>query len=305
MILGLCWPTDGPDGRLDANLLARIRGELPISHLRINLDHRNEHAGELVDQVRAVGLEPLPILDLDYAALKSGPQDGDEFAEALWPYIEFSVRAVETHRLETVEVLNEPNTLHGLPPELYARVANAVGDQLKRHGFQTRVVLAGDMLKASRWGPTPTGWWSDARAGLQSDLYEAVAIHPFRNPGSPDIASWRFLFSRSREFRWIAREALKPLWVTETGWNLSDRGFTEDQQAQYLVRELDLCKEAGAEAVLIYAYVSPRGTGFGLFDSEDWRARPAVQAIGAWSQQVTGSAPPARAATPTPRSMER
>jgi len=278
MRTGLCWPTPGPDGAVERGLLARIRDELPLDVIRVNLDHRNPRVAEIIGEIREHGFEPLAILDLDYDALKSWPAD-DRFGPLLWPYLEFCIDTVTRFGLREVEVLNEPDILHKLDPGLYGAVCNAVGSELKRRALDVTVIAAADMLTAHRKGSRRREWWGEARTWLRPDLYDAVAVHPYRNPGPPDAA--RPFGTRKNEFDWIRYVAQKPVYVTETGWNL--RETSEADHAAYLARELDWCRKGGAVLTALYAHVgTPNGDDWGLFDGRDWRPRPAVQAVRQW-----------------------
>ena len=295
MRVGLCYPTPGPDIYLDEPFLAMVREHLPVDLIRINLDYRNPPAGEMVLGIRNHGFEALPVLDLDYDELASWPQDDKGFGEAAWPYIERCVSIANLLELAEVEILNEPHVLHRLSPDRYAKLLNAVGHEFRVCGLPTRIIAAADMLKPHRRGPKKDDWWSKARAGLQSHLYDAVAVHPYRNPGHPDDA--KPFGSRAKEFTWIREQAGgRPIYVTEVGWNLNET--SGPAAAAYLTRELDLCAiQPGVEVVCIYAHVGvpgQQGGDWGLFDGGDWTPRPAVAAIRDWLERRTGQPPNGR-----------
>lgn len=274
------YPTPGPDGAIDAAFLAHLRQIWPeLRHLRINADCRNSQVDALVVAVQDAGFEPLVILDLDYDRLlrPRGVAIGTEWnwlPVELEPWLDFAEGLVRRHGLAWVEVLNEPWIMHAWPPALYAHVANAVALRLRETGVQ--IAVAGEMWIPDRKGPKYHTWWEVARRGLVDDLYDAVAVHPYREPAVPERT--RYHDRRAEHQRQIEATMGKPILVTEVGWNLSS-GIDEQQQADYLWREATIWRSVGVMGVWIYAHVSPQGQGFGLFDSEDWRARPAVAAL--------------------------
>lgn len=289
MRVGIVYPTPGSVGMVDVAFLQHLRGETKCEWLRVNLDWRNPLADALINRCHDAGCHVLPILDLDYAALRRPMSDAD-LADHLRPYLLFCIRVCSAYHFEAVEVLNEPHTMGKLSEETYARVVNAVGQELRTVAPRTQILVAAEVLKPDRRGPPPYDdkeWdWGKLRAGLVPHLWDAAAIHPYRNPAPPSRTRYG---TRAGEYERIARAVgfnpagqPRPLWVTEVGWDLRD-GVDEATQAAYVAEELQIDADLGVEAVFLYAHVSPRGQGFGLFDGEDWRPRPAARVLQAWA----------------------
>lgn len=279
MIVGLVWPTPGAEAvPPEPEPLARTIAATAITHLRVNLDHRNPQADAIVARVRDAGVELLPILDLDYAAPN------------LPAYADFSERMVATYGFPIVEPLNEPRILGKMPAGVFGEIATVVGRRLAPYRPLTRLALAADMIEPHRQGPfikrrhrvidgrlRYVSYIAEAR--IPFSLYDVAAIHPYREPGAPAVCRYGH---RQHEYEAYADECGDlPLIVTEVGWNLAE--VDEALQARYLFDELVLNEQCGIEAVYIYSMVSEMTTGMGVM-REDWTPRPAAEAIRRFQQ---------------------
>jgi hypothetical protein len=251
MIVGLCYPSPGPDGNVDPAFLEVLK-TTGITHVRCDLHLANPNVGAIIDKVRAAGLGILPIIE--YVPTAS-PQQLADFADQI----------VTDHALDAIEVLNEPSRV--MTPQQYHDILEAIGTRVKG---KTRVLAAGEFLIADRKGPRLKDWF--AQANLDPEWYDAVAIHPYREPGTPWATRYA---SRSAEYQvWRCQVPPgKPLIVTEVGWHLP--GVNEEQQGVYIFEELSIDRALGVEAVFIYTNIADPAWDFGVFRT-DWSPRPAA-----------------------------
>jgi hypothetical protein len=269
MIVGICWPTPGPQGSMDPGFLKKL-ARTRATHLRVDLDYRNPNAAAIVEQAREAGFEVLPVLDLDYDHVE------------LQPYLDFCQQIVEAHRFPAVEILNEPRILHGWSPDKYAQVFTAASERIRQ---LTRVVIAGDFLKADRNGPNIDSWFS--RVKVPEDSFDAVAIHTYRNPGRPSAT--KNGTRRKEHGVWQRQARGKPMIVTEVGWQPT-RGMDEHQMGDCIIEELLINEALGIEATYVYAHMQDPSRDFGLFRT-DQTPRPAAFRI-AQFQGLHGAVPP-------------
>lgn len=280
MIAGLVYPVPYPETDTpDVAFLRLARETTGLTHLRFNLDYRNPHADRMVDGVQEASWQPWPILDGPMPAWRgSSPH---QWPDLIRPYVLFAIRACTAWRFPYVELLNEPRTLGGLRPEFYAALVNATSQELRTYAPETHIVVAGEMIRADRQGPkrdAKTWWWPFLRA-VNPQMFDGVAIHPYRNPGSPQATRDH---SRQHEHAWYQKQSRMlsndtEVHGTEVGYDLRD-GVDEFRQAAYLVEELTVQERVGMSSCFLYAHQGP----FGLF-REDQSPRPAAHAIHAWA----------------------
>jgi hypothetical protein len=266
------WPR-GPEDYPDPDLLAYVQVETGATHLRFDLDYRRSDPDRVVEAVRVAGFTPLPILNFPY----------DHTADVdLARYGEFCQVAVQVCALDEVEVLNEPRIMGGMDGTTYGTFAVQACRALRAAVRPVSIVLAGDYLQPDRKGPKILpGWFEDVRAVVDDRLYDVVALHTYREPAAPDTTRYP---SRADEYASMRRPLPEgcPVQVTEVGWNLW--GVTQEDQATYLRRELEINRELAIGATYIYAPVPGNPDGdFGLFN-HDWTPRPSALAIRAFQE---------------------
>jgi hypothetical protein len=265
MDVGICWPSDGATAQplFDVLVLDVLKESTGATHLRINLDHRRgvQECAMHVEHIRTTGWEVLPILDFDY----KNPSVGS--------YSEFCEEIVKECGFETVELGNEPHTLHKMDPSRYADIFKAgaagVGDSM----MSTEILIACEPTK-------PPGervdFFDKARRQVPVELYDGLAIHPYRNPMGPSFSRFGSRIAEAGYYR--AQAPGKSIHVTEVGWDLKN-GVNEQSQADYTYQELRTWKELGAESVYIYAFMDGGpGYKFGILD-ENRQPRPVAAAI--------------------------
>jgi hypothetical protein len=274
MIVGLVWPL-GPQDYPDPDLLAMVRTETGATHLRFDLDYRRPDPERVVEAVRVAGFTPLPIINWPWSEGHTADVD-------LARYCEFCQVAVQVCALDEVEVLNEPRIMGGMDGPTYGAFAVHACRALRAAVRPVSIVLAGDYLQPDRKGPKIfPSWFEDVRSQVDDRLYDVVALHTYREPGAPDETRYP---SRADEYASMRRPLPEdcPVQVTEVGWNLW--GVTEEEQAIYLQRELEINRELAIGATYIYAPVPGHPDGdFGLFN-HDWRPRPSARAIRAFQE---------------------
>jgi hypothetical protein len=107
---------------------------------------------------------------------------------------------------------------------------------------------------------------------LDPNLFDAVAIHPYREPGSPTVSRYG---TRRREYEtWRDEAGGKPLVVTEVGW-LVGQNVSEEKQADYIFEELAINSGVDIESTYIYAHSEDPRRDFGVFHI-DGTPRPAA-----------------------------
>lgn len=263
MNVGIVWPTPGDQPEpLPEDRLMLLRDNTLATHLRINLHHRKPTVDQMVATARQVGFEVLPILDFDY--------DNPNLDE----YGRFCQDVVERFRFPGVELGNEPHILHKMPPAEYAAVFTRGAEAIRESGGPVQIHIAGEIT-------IPIGkkikYFGEVRKRVPDELYDVVAIHPYRNPKPPTHAPFN---TRQRELEYYQSQVPhgKGIAVTEVGWDLRD-GVTEEKQAQYLAEELRIWDELGVDAVYVYQHIDPpTRLGFGIFTAT-WQPRPAAGAI--------------------------
>lgn len=171
--------------------------------------------------------------------------------------------------LPAVEMWNEPwgwwFWKSGPDPARYARLAKAGAEAVKAVAPSTKVLISGDLLmlrqngSASEWlGPV-----LDAEPSLRG-LVDAYSTHPYPSPRdrSPlDTSSGpAYRFDRAHLTHDIAaaRQADKPIWITEIGWSTAAAvgdAVTEDTQANYLrLAATSALGKQGVERMFVFGW---------------------------------------------------
>ncbi len=180
------------------------------------------------------------------------------------------------HQLPQIEVLNEPDTLHKIPPEIYATVVNEVGRQIHLQVPGTQVIVAGEILRPHRQGPKEQNYFRDVARGLFPEHHDVVGIHHYRDPGPPSATRFG---SRLAEHRHVQRVAHhKPVMTTEVGWDLPRLNGDEELVARYVYEELVTSRELGLLGCYLYAHQEAPELDYGLLRL-DRSPRPAAHAI--------------------------
>jgi sugar phosphate isomerase/epimerase len=209
-------------------------------------------------------------------------------------------------------IWNEPNTNLFLSPQFdstgrsvaprtYAALYRAAYEGIKDANSDALVAI-GETGSHGRDVPSPGSAQdrhSPARfAQLLSEQrprleFDAWAHHPYPiSPGVPPDgdANWPNVtltslerFGRALD-AWFGREAT-PLWVTELGYETSPaepRGVTEDAQAEYATRAIELATQAGVEVFVWFTFADSEHNSWqsGLLDGAG-AERPAYESFAA------------------------
>lgn len=297
MILGLTWPLSWPLEGLDERWLEAIKKETGLSWLRINLDFRNHLASQVVRDAENAGFKVLPIFDLDYTALM---QPG-AFEQPWWlDYYRFVFDMTVQHQFSHVEVMNEPDTpivdhqgieRQRISPEVYAISCNAVGQAISIARPETKVIIATELLRADQKGPKKRkgGYWNKLKAGLHRGFIKYATVHPYRDPGAPQLSrfgkpwwEWWANGNRAAEWDFVKNEVwpFTPV-VTEVGWDLPRLGNEEHLQAQHISDEIGISNHLNIPILMLYAH---QGI-YGLL-KDDLSPRRAAHAVREWAQDV-------------------
>lgn len=155
-------------------------------------------------------------------------------------------------RINHFEVWNEYNMEGGgfnptsRPPEDYARLLKAVYPAIKEvnpDAFIVGCCTAG----------TDLGWIKRVFDAGGYDYMDAVSIHPYCYPTSPDEGGIVKNIELTRELMLQYGEE-KPIWLTEVGWPTQEdqRGVSEIVSGAYAVRLHALGMAAGADKIFWY-----------------------------------------------------
>ena len=278
MMIGLVFPTDGPDDRpVDTHLdLIHMSG---FDSLRLNFHHARSHENvvDWIEVMEEIGLEPLPIIDFDY-----DHPDLTQVADfAAWFHREWPQYPLE--------VGNEPNILHKMPARVYASVVKAV----RRAVPHAQLVLAAERTKPIA-EPIYTSvmnrlrrrtYYHEVLSYLGQDDYDIVDIHAYRNPHEPAYSPRG---SRTAEWALDMREARgKRLIIGEDGWHMHETSY--ETIAKYWWDELVILQDLGVERVYVYAMVgepydsSGKPTDdWGVYGGSGWIPRPVAKTFRDW-----------------------
>jgi len=194
------------------------------------------------------------------------------------------------------EIWNEPNLpkyfIEGSPAS-YTRLLCAAYPIMHAVSPQTPVVYGG--LNGNDWRFLESSYSAGAKG-----CFDVLAVHPYQRSGyapdapAPDDEPW--YFANVSLVRSVQQEHddLKPMWFTELGWSTHSnapetpeyqRGVSDQQQASYLVRTLQLTKQRYPYVSRVYIYSARNETGFdqennnfGLY-SLSLQPKPAVGAL--------------------------
>lgn len=194
-------------------------------------------------------------------------------------------------------------------PHVYASLYRAAYDGIKAANPDALVAI-GETGSHGRDAPSPgpsQDRHSPARfAQLLSQErprleFDAWAHHPYPiTPGVPpdSDANWPNVtlpslerFGRALD-AWFEREAT-PLWITELGYEAAPaepRGVTEDAQAEYAARAIELTAQAGAEVFVWFTFADSEHNTWesGLLDGTGTK-RPAYESFAAAVRAHAGS----------------
>jgi hypothetical protein len=199
-------------------------------------------------------------------------------------------------KVSSWEIWNEPNLpkfLTGASPTTYTRLLCSAYPIIHRQSPATPVVFGG--VSGNDWQ-----FISDAYQAGAKGCFDVLAVHPYQRwgyaPGAPAPGPEPWYFSNVTLVRGVERDNddLKPIWFTELGWSTHantaqlpeyQRGVTEQTQARYLVRALQLTRQRYPYVARVYIYQARDETGFtiennnfGLFTTT-LQPKPAVAAV--------------------------
>lgn len=195
------------------------------------------------------------------------------------------------------ELWNEPYlgnfSADGPQPERYARLVQAATSAGRRANPQARFMIEADTTGLDADGGSSTPWVEGMYKAVPqlTQFFDAVAIHPYSAPHSPDSRSGqgRWQFRRIGQIEQSFRDhgaGNKPVWITELGWSTcpanGEECVSERAQAHYTGRAFQLLRSnyPFVRAVFLYNYrdsaedPSNKEDWFGLFRS-DGRPKPA------------------------------
>lgn len=308
-ILGVCehlWgaPTDLIDRTIDAAAAANlkvIRWDTPWKAVEVE-------KGKLVvpplwdyivDRARSKGVQSLMILDYgnkhyDQADKPVSP----EAIEAFSRYAEFLARHF-AGRVPYFQIWNEwdgrtGNTTPGNARD-YARLVSVVYPKIKAVAPDSIVITGSfdssaydSLVGYGNKKRTLDDFLSMRETAVTGD---AVAIHPYVVYRNGPMRSYdgfaQLLTAAVKRIRATPGFERKPIFITELGWTTAsahERGVSESDQKDYIVRGIKLAKDLGVAAVMLYELrdenTNPRDPegAFGLL-RHDWSPKPVYQSL--------------------------
>lgn len=256
-----------------------------------------QRVGEILDEAAAHGLSVLGVLWRTPSWANDGdvlapPDDPDDYARAArW------IAETYAGRVAAWEVWNEPNLddfWHG-SVDAYVDLLKAAAPAIRAGDPDARVVLGGPSKNDTRWLQAV---YERGAAGS----FDVLATHPYMTPadappetpdGGDDIGTLEHV-EAVRDLMVRHGDGALPIWFTEFGWSAHAtepdapawrRGVSEQQQADYLVRALDMIEQRWPYVTTVFWYGArdqqsgdPHLDGYGLL-RHDLTPKPAYDAL--------------------------
>jgi hypothetical protein len=284
-----------------------------------------DQASSVLNQAQARGIKVLVVIGMTPGWANGSkdpavpPNDPGHFAlMARWAAKQFR------GRVAAWEIWNEPNSekFWAADAARYAALVRAAYPAFKAGDPKATVVVGSTVYNDDKW-------LAEAYDAGMGGYFDAISTHPYMGPlnAPPELLDdghkWRMDHVRAVRELMVARgDEAKPIWFTEFGWSTHENalgtpawelGVSESDQAEYLVRALDLI---GRE----YPYVShafwyndrnksvgnPKEDNAGLL-RRDLSEKPAYQALkaaldpaGAAASTTTSTILVPSVATPVP-----
>lgn len=261
----------------------------------------------VVKMATSRGLRPLVTLWLTPAWANNGagervlPNDPQDYARAAaWAAARWA------GEVGAWEIWNEPNHgafMVGADPAAYARLLRAAYPAIKAAAPQATVVFGGPSLN-------DTAWIERAYAAGAGGFFDVMATHPYQAvadlpPEVPDNGT-KYRFTHLAGVHALMErhgDGDKPIWATEFGWSTHgnaasvadwERGVTEQQQADYMIRALELVRTTMPYVTRMYWYNdrdynagSTHVGSYGLLRA-DGSAKPVYWRLAAYLRQRQG-----------------
>lgn len=220
----------------------------------------------IVDRIRARGMESILVFGYGHKRYDNGDKPISSSAvEGFARYAGFVAKHF-AGRVKYYEVWNEWNSRIGNTSrgrsEDYAVLAKRTYASVKAADSAAQVVVGG---LSSSSNDSVVGY-GNRESTLETLLAQglnrysdAFSIHPYvvyRDGPTRSFLGFKDLLTKVvRRIRQTPGLETMPIFVTEIGWPTakdSPLGVTEDEQAQYLSDAIDLCRELGVAAVMVY-----------------------------------------------------
>jgi polysaccharide biosynthesis protein PslG len=251
----------------------------------------------VVTMITDRGMKPLVTLWLTPGWANGGrgervlPDDPRRYADAArWAAARWA------GKVQAWEVWNEPNDNHfmvGADAAAYGRLLQTAYPAIKAGNPKALVVFGGPMYN-------DVAWIGKAYANGARGSFDVMATHPYqgiadKEPEYYDGTKWTLRHARAVHDLMTAHgDGHKPIWFTEFGWsthtNRGDepnwlRGVTRQQQADYLVRTLDLLAQEMPYVTHVFWYnerdrtdSNVQNNNYGLM-TRDLTPKPALTAL--------------------------
>ena len=236
-----------------------------------------------INQLNARGIKPLLVLCYSntlYAPNEKYGPDSPALREAFGRYVAFMVASLKG-KVYAWEIWNEPDWKDFWKPAAnlknYSLLVKYVAPIIRQNDPNALIV-------AGAWAePKSADIDRLVRADALRDV-DVISFHWYTYPKDPESGEGVEGFSEYQGAGGGYKEAGKRPWITEMGYPTStDKfGVSEQQQADYTQRQLELARDMGVEVCIIYDLVDdgsdPGNLGHrhGLF-REDGTAKPAAR----------------------------
>jgi hypothetical protein len=253
----------------------------------------------VVDRARARGMSVLGNVLCTPAWATKCPSCSWDEASAMQPtdadfFGAFMRRMAKRYqgRIGAWELWNEPNEFHH---QFWRGDAAAYVRYLLRPGY--REVKAADPEATVVTGGTSYAdaeWVRDLYAAGAAGLFDALAVHPYMAPWDlpPETdngTKWTIVATAAVRAVMLRNGDDRPIWFTEMGWSSSfpaySQGVTEEQQADYTVRAVELVRTELPYVENMFFYNDrdrktdhPRESRFGLL-RQDFSPKPVYRAL--------------------------
>lgn len=211
---------------------------------------------EMIQRIQGAGLDCLPL----FTWLED--TEGRLLEEAL-----AAILGEVGHTLRWVEIGNEPWILHKIPGDRFLATADSLVQIAERlTPFEADVIIACDLFDHNTGKRRPWPGAEEVIAYIAQSERRWAAIHPYRNPRSPNWSPWGGRVDEEMAIH----DALghERYYITEVGWKPQEG--TGQADGSFHIRELEIAAELRHKAVWLYTHINDPGEGgrfdFGLFE---------------------------------------
>ncbi|GAA4219119.1 hypothetical protein FHR32_004434 [Streptosporangium album] len=208
---------------------------------------------ERFDKIVSMGLRPLVILNYRNTFYDGGKTPSTpEGIAAFAAYARFIAQQFGT--AADYEVYNEYNGT-GFNDGACGTTADCYLQLLKPTSAAIHAAVPGAVVAGPVLAGVDLAWLKRLFELGGLDHVDAVSVHTYARNAAPEGVTAPQLASLHTLIRQYNNGQDKPLWLSETGWNTANPGVSEQQQADYLVRDLALNLQTGVTREYWYDFL--------------------------------------------------